>query len=395
MSQRLRVVFAMPDLQDVGVQRVVRGLLTRWDRAAFELSVLVHKREGTLAKTYAPDVPIIEVDKLVPDVRGVRIATRVLGYARAYRRLKPHAVLSMTPYSNLASVMARPLSGQGFGLVVSEHAHVTASLRDQSAFGTGFRTFYTRMFPSMYARAEIVKAIAQESLDDLADVHGVPRAKLRLVPDPLDVQGLVALGKETPAHPWCAPEERAKVPLISILGRLAPQKRHDLLLQAFALVRKERPARLAIVGRGPELESLRALARSLGVDADVAFLGFQENAHAILAHSEVFALSSDWEGLPAVLLEAMALGTPVVSTRCPSGPNEILAGGQYGLLVPVNDAGALARGLLEVLSNPQAAKARAQAGFASLTRFDPQAITLRYQELARDAVRLYGARTMR
>jgi glycosyltransferase involved in cell wall biosynthesis len=130
------------------------------------------------------------------------------------------------------------------------------------------------------------------------------------------------------------------------------QKDFPTLLKAFARVRAVRPARLLILGEGKERTELEVLARELGVASDVALPGFVPNPFPHMMRASVFVLSSAWEGLPGVLIEAMACGCPVVSTDCPSGPAEILDGGVYGPLVPVGDDAALAKAILSVLETP-------------------------------------------
>jgi glycosyltransferase involved in cell wall biosynthesis len=141
-------------------------------------------------------------------------------------------------------------------------------------------------------------------------------------------------------------------PVVLAAGRLERQKDFPTLLRAFALLRAERPVRLVVLGEGAWRERLAALAATLGVAADVDLPGFQPNPYPFLARTRVFALSSRWEGSPNVLTEAMALGTPVVATDCPSGPREILADGRYGPLVPMGDAPALAAALARALDEP-------------------------------------------
>jgi glycosyltransferase involved in cell wall biosynthesis len=137
------------------------------------------------------------------------------------------------------------------------------------------------------------------------------------------------------------------------VGRLTPQKDFPTLLRAFAGVRRHRRARLVILGEGEERAALTALAGELGLsDDDVAMPGFRENAMAFMAASAVFVLSSAWEGLPTVLIEALAAGTRVVSTDCPSGPREILQNGRLGALVPVRNAPALSQAILDCLERP-------------------------------------------
>jgi glycosyltransferase involved in cell wall biosynthesis len=150
------------------------------------------------------------------------------------------------------------------------------------------------------------------------------------------------------------------------VGKLKARKGHDVLLRAFARLRAGRDARLLILGEGPERGELAALAASLGIAADVDLHGFVPNPMAYMARASVFALPSRREGLPNVLIEALACGAPIVATRCPSGPDEILQGGRYGALVPVDDAAAFARALEATLDAPPRRDVQRQgaAGFS-------------------------------
>jgi glycosyltransferase involved in cell wall biosynthesis len=140
-------------------------------------------------------------------------------------------------------------------------------------------------------------------------------------------------------HPWF---ERGQPPVILGVGRLSPQKGFATLIRAFSQVRQTRLARLLILGEGRERPMLEALVRELGLEQDVKLPGFTTNPYPYMSQASLFVLSSRWEGLPGVLIEALYCGTPVISTDCPSGPREILKGGLYGQLVPVDDVGALA-----------------------------------------------------
>ncbi len=133
------------------------------------------------------------------------------------------------------------------------------------------------------------------------------------------------------------------------VGKLTPQKDYDTLLRAFARVREKHPVRLVILGEGQEEGRLRSLAAELGIAEQVQLPGHVDNPYAYMRQASMFVLSSAWEGCPNVLLEALACGSPVVSTDCPSGPKEILANGKYGKLVPVRDEAALASAMEAVL----------------------------------------------
>jgi len=145
---------------------------------------------------------------------------------------------------------------------------------------------------------------------------------------------------------------------------LTKAKDFSTLIRSFALMRKERPARLMILGDGEERHELEELSRKLGIASDVDMPGFVDNPYKYMAHAAVFVLSSAWEGFGNVLVEAMACGCPVISTDCPSGPAEILENGKYGILTPVGDAAALAEAMVAILNdhiNPLDVVRRAQA----------------------------------
>jgi len=135
------------------------------------------------------------------------------------------------------------------------------------------------------------------------------------------------------------------------VGRLQMQKDYPTLLHAFAQVRKNRPVRLLILGEGKDRLALEELIKELGLEQDVSLPGFVMNPYAYMARASLFVLSSRWEGLPTVLIEALCCGTPVVSTDCPSGPREILRDGQYGQLVPVGDVDGLAQAIEAALNS--------------------------------------------
>jgi len=192
------------------------------------------------------------------------------------------------------------------------------------------------------------------------------------------------LAREPVEHPWFSEKETKRIPLLINVGRLAHQKRQDLLLEAFATVHKSERVRLALVGRGEYQARLFAQARELGVEDDVVFLGFQRNPWKFMSRATALVLSSSWEGLPCVLTEAMLLGVPIVSTRCQSGPTEMLLNGAGGLLCDVGSASSLAEGIGEMLGNPQLRAARVETAIAHLDRFEPKNVTRQYEALAQE-----------
>jgi glycosyltransferase involved in cell wall biosynthesis len=226
----------------------------------------------------------------------------------------------------------------------------------------------------LYAQADMITAVSQGVKDDLIEKLHLSADKIMVVYNPIVTSDLPQLADEPVNHPWFAED----VPVILGVGRLVEEKDFPTLIRAFALVRAQRPCRLLILGEGHGREELEHLAQELGIQADVDLPGFDKNPFKYMARCTVFVLSSRFEGLPGVLIQAMACGTAVISTDCPSGPSEIITAGRDGLLVPVADGAALADCLNELLANPQQRAVMGQRARLSAQRFCVQDVLAQY-----------------
>lgn len=271
---------------------------------------------------------------------------RVPALEHYLRRERPDAMLSGLNYSNLAALWARKLAGGSTRLVVSEHNTLSVQVANDPRRRERALPKLVRHF---YPWADALVAVSEGVADDLAQVSGFERARVRVIYNPVVAPEIEKLAREPAPHPWFEPDAP---PVVLGAGKLKPQKDFPTLLRAFARVRAVRSIRLVVLGQGPERRRLETLARELGVERDVALLGFVKNPFAFMARSSAFVLSSAWEGLANVVIEAMACGCPVVSTDCPSGPAEILERGRYGPLVRVGDDAALARAIERTLDTP-------------------------------------------
>lgn len=202
-----------------------------------------------------------------------------------------------------------------------------------------------RLFP----QADGIIAVSYGVARDVQRLLGIPSERIHVVANPVVTPEMLTATPPPPRHPFYTSPREA--PVIMGMGGLRHAKDFPTLLRAFAMVVRSRPARLIILGKGRLLENLKALSRSLAVERWTDFPGFVENPYGYLAHADLFVLSSLWEGSPNVLTEALAMGTPVVATDCPSGPREILQNGYYGRLVPCGDPQAMAQAILEALEN--------------------------------------------
>lgn len=275
------------------------------------------------------------------------------GLARYLRAARPRALWSATAFENLEAVRARRLAGVPTRLVLTEHSNLARNLLASKEWA---RRYLPALIARSYPEAEAVVAVSRGAADQLAAATGLPRASIATIYNPVVTPDLPRRAAAPVEDPWLAADGP---PVVMGAGRLAKVKDFPTLLRAFALARQHRPLSLLIAGAADSPAStaarqqeLMALARELGVAEDVRLPGHLANPLAAMARASVFVLSSLFEGLGNVLVEAMACGTPVVATDCPSGPAEILAGGRYGRLVPVGDAEAMAAAILATLDAP-------------------------------------------
>jgi glycosyltransferase involved in cell wall biosynthesis len=219
-------------------------------------------------------------------------------------------------------------------------------------------------------------AVALGSRKELHELIQIPQKAIIVIKNPVITPTFLKLQLEIIDHPWFAP---SREPLIMGMGGFRLQKDFTTLINAFALLRKSRPCRLILAGKGRQEKRLLQLCHELGIQDDVLFPGFTDNPYPWLKRADLFVLSSLWEGSPNVLTEALALGTPVVATDCQSGPREILQDGKYGELVPLGDpqamSDAMARALDKPLSSEQLAKAAKDYTLEASTRSYIRAFT--------------------
>lgn len=265
------------------------------------------------------------------------------------QREQPAQLIAAKTHTNLAAIWARALSGVPLRVVAGERTNLTQEV----AGPNGKKWRWRHVAPLLgraYRDADLLYAVSSGTADDLAQQTGLDRDKIETIYNPVVTDALREAASEPVTHPWLAP---GAPPVVLGVGRLAAQKDFGTLIRAFVQVRAALAARLLILGEGSERSELEDLVRREGLEADVELHGFVKNPSAFMARAGVFVLSSTYEGLGNVLIEAMHAGCPVVSTDCPSGPSEILDGGRYGPLVPVGDATALAQAIVQELKQPR------------------------------------------
>ncbi|WP_275886922.1 glycosyltransferase [Thiohalospira halophila] len=331
-----KLALYLPSLRGGGAERVMVTLANSFAERGYEVDLVLASAEG-------PYLDEVEDGVRVVDLGCPRVRRSLPGLVRYLKRERPRAMLSAMGHANAIALVARMIARVPTRLIVSERTHFSVSLEQAGGFWARLTGHLGRR---IYRRADGIIAVSEGVSDDLAVRAGLPRERIEVVFNPAVGRWLEALAAEPANEFWSSTNGG---PLVVAMGRLTEAKDFTTLIRAFALLREQLSARLVILGEGPLRGELEKEAENLGVSSNVYLPGFVDNPFPVITRADLFVLSSAWEGLPNGLIQAMACGTPVVSTDCPSGPDEILEGGRWGHLVPVGDETALAEAMVATL----------------------------------------------
>jgi glycosyltransferase involved in cell wall biosynthesis len=351
-----RIAIFIPQLAAGGVQRCVILLAKGFLNNGLDVDLVVGRADGPFRRQVPAEVNLV-------DLHSAHIRSALPGLLRYLKASTPTALLSAQTHANIVAAWACKLSKQKIRLVVSEHNNMTAVVNSPGAGKDRLRPILARLF---YPWADEIVAVSQGVARSLTDLTGISSSHIQVIYNPLIPEDLDGLRTAPCSHPWLPSN---KIPVILAVGRLEKQKDYPTLIQAAAIINKRQEIHLLILGEGSERPFLEALVTQSDIQAIVDMPGYVDNVYAYMNRSSVFVLSSAWEGFPSVLVEAMACEIPVVSTDCPSGPDEILEGGRYGRLVPAGNPDAMAEAIEAALKNPGALEqARTRAGEFSIER---------------------------
>jgi glycosyltransferase involved in cell wall biosynthesis len=363
-TDRCRVLLFTSQLGAGGAERHVVRLANHLDRRDFAVSIAV-LRSGSYQADLAPDVDL--------HVMGVRMRYALAPLVRLIRRLRPDVVLSTLHHANCLALTAAALIPKAPPIVVAIQNTSTIEFRRSA---TTMKRLVRGLIPRLYPRAQGIVALSRGVRDDLADWVPSLRGRIDVIYNAgCDARVLDGMDQTDEALP---PVEG---PLLVACGRLVPQKGYPHLLDAFARLRARRPAHLWIAGDGPMRSALVERSHALGIAPWVWFAGFRANPYALMRRADIFVLPSLWEGFANVIVEAMAVGTPVVASDCPYGPSEIIRGEYEGALVVPGDSQALAEALDRVLRDGQLRLHMMNGGRARARAFSAEGIAAQYGEL--------------
>lgn len=320
-----RLSFFLPSLGGGGAERAILNLANSFADKGYPVDLLLGQATGPYLGELSDKVNLINLNCR-------RISFTLLPLIFYIRTVKPRAILSAMTHTNVIASVAGYLSGTKAHVVISERTDIRMASRYNSALTD--KILYL-LVPLVYRLAFMVTAVSREAANSLQHFCRLPPNSVKVLYSPFEISKIKKLSLIQPTHPWFQENEP---PVVLGMGRLAPEKDFSSLIRAFARSSARSYARLVLLGNGPLQTALEAEAFKLGLTkSNFQIAGFKRNPFKYVSRSSLFVLSSQYEGLPAALVEAMACGTPVVSTNCQSGPCEILQNGRWGAIVPVSN----------------------------------------------------------
>ena len=330
-----RIAFFLPDLSPGGAEKTGVLLASALARRNLPVDFVLVNARGEFLQLLHPSIRII-------DLKARSSYTCLPDLVKYLRQEKPDALISGLDLTNLIALFAKIMSGSSVKIFLQLQNAQSRLSR------VAWKKFIERLLIQLfYPGANRLIAVSKGVEEDFYRYSKIESGKVITIHNMIITDSLFELARVPLEHPFFSAN---CPPVILAVGRFSEQKNYPLLIETFKLVLTQKDARLSILGQGEGKNQIEMLAQSLGIMDKISFPGHDTNPYRWMASADVFVMSSNYEGLPTVMVEAMACGCPVVSTDCPFGPDEITHHGDYGYLTPLNDAPALANAILKVLN---------------------------------------------
>lgn len=337
MDTKKKIALFVPSMDGGGAEKVMYTLACGFLKLNYSVDLILCNAEGPYLKKLPITVNVI-------DLKHRKVSRCLVPLIKYIKKENPDVMLSTLDHACVVAVMAKLISRTKMPIFVRESTSPSEDMKqgDNSAFSKIIRI----MARFSFKKASRLIAVSKGVKKDMVCFYNINPDKIEVIYNPVVTTELLEDAKIVPLHPFYKSEE---IPVVLGVGRLSKEKDFSTLVRAFSLVREQLNARLVILGEGVERDSLEKLIRSLNLQDDVSLPGFVDNPCSYMSFSSVFVLSSLYEGLPNTLIQAMAVGTPIISTNCKYGPSEILEDGKFGRLVQVGDHKEMAIAIISAL----------------------------------------------
>jgi glycosyltransferase involved in cell wall biosynthesis len=369
-SKQKKIMFIIHSLTGGGAERVLINIINHMDQTRNKITLIIFEDKIEFKDEIKNWNSIVCLNKRSPfDFFKI-----ILQLRKHIQNFKPEVVVSFLFYASIVTVLSVLGLKTVKKIVIRE-----GNTLPEYLLAERFSYLKKCLIKYTYKKASYIIAVSKGVKYSLIKELSLPYEKVKIVYNPVPLDEIESSTHYEIRHPFF---ESKNSHIVIGSGRLVAQKRFDRLIRAFSLLLKnEENARLIILGKGPLKAELEELAINLGIDNCIDLVGFQSNPYSWLAKADTFVLSSDYEGFPMTLLEAMACGVPIVSVDCPSGPSELIENGKNGILVQQNDEMALAEGMINLLKNERLRKRFSIEGKKRILNFRIEKIMKQYESL--------------
>lgn len=314
----MKITLVIGSLRTGGAERAMVNLSSGLLNSGCDVEIVVVEKTGDFLSSVSEKVNVFDL--------GMKRARNSVGAFRKYlKEHSPDVIIVAQTHVQLMVLTAVKISRWKGKLILNE----------QSTFSSNTTNGIYRFFvKQMFGRADAITVVSHGAADDFSEQYPEFKNKIQVIANPVFTDNILTLKNENVVHPFF---ENANYPVILAAGRLSKEKNFIFLLRAFSLLLKKTKAYLIIIGEGEERRSLLNEGLKLGILPNVSLPGNVSNPYAYMSRCSVFALTSTYEGLPGVLIEALACGCNIVSVDCKNGPAEILSNGKFGTLVTAQD----------------------------------------------------------
>lgn len=346
------ITFFLPSLEAGGAERNVVNILKNINRDHYAVTLVLADKKGAFLEQIPLEIPIV-------GLRAKSLVSIFYALRRYFATEKPDVFISSFERFSAVSILARKFSRVKTKCIIIEHTTPSSLYKTTKKMSHKIVAYFflRPLLSFFYKKADAIICVSRAVKDDLLQYVKSPNL-LSIIYNPVVVEELSRLSKEEIDQEWL---QNMQTPVIIAVGRLVPAKDYPTLLKAFSLVLQKTPAHLVIVGEGGEQQALEKLSKTFAIDQQVHFLGFQKNPYKYMLRANLFVSTSKREGFSNAIVEAMALGVPVIAAKA-AGPVEIIDHGKNGLLVPIGDAPMLSEKITAVLRDKSLAETLSTEG---------------------------------